>query len=221
MRTIVWVPPSGCFGLNMELWVFPDGCSVRSLHAVLTSRIDIDVASITPRMGRIDPNIRIVFRFAMKLMLIMQFLFDGVEVRIEDLDHRSCGNMVVSHDLLLFKSPWLAIVHLSILFPGNIEVCRSIASTAHHFTFMMVRRNLPRVGDEQRRVWVAAKISSCPIEYIRWRHNTLLKIRGHDRRAMTPIMPLNGNMVYSMDFRSASTFWKVMVLRAVSGSSLS
>lgn len=84
----------------------------------------------------------------MKLVLIMQLLFDDIEVRIEDLDHRTCGNMIVGHDLLLFKSPWFAIVHLSILLPGNIEVRRSIASTTHHFAFMMIRCNLPCVGDE-------------------------------------------------------------------------
>lgn len=90
MRLIIRMPPSGLFDLNMKLRVFPDWCPIRSLHAVLTSRIDIDVPSITPRMGRIDPNIRIVFRFAMKLVLIMQFLFDDIEVHIEDLDHRTC-----------------------------------------------------------------------------------------------------------------------------------
>jgi hypothetical protein len=84
----------------------------------------------------------------MKFVLVMQLLADGFEVRIEDLDHRTCGNMIVGHDLLLFKSPWLAIVHLSILLPGNIEVRRSIASTTHHFAFMMIRCNLPCVGDE-------------------------------------------------------------------------
>ena len=114
-----------------------------------------------------------------------------------------------------------AIVHVSILVSGNIEVRRSFASTAHHFTFMMIRCDLPCIGDEQRCSWMASKISSGPIEYACWRHNMLLKIRGHDRRAMAPPMPYDGNMVYSMDFRSASTFWKVMVLRAVSGSSLS
>lgn len=221
MRTIIWVPPSGRFGLNMKLRVFSDWRSIRSLHAVLTSRIDIDVSSITPCMSRIDPNIRIMIGLTMEPVFVMQLFADGFEVRVMDFNHWSCGNMFVGHDLLLFKSPWLAIVHVSILVPGNIEVRRSFASTAHHFTFMVIRRDLPCIGDEQRCAWVAAKISSCPIEYIRWRHNTLLKIRGHDRRAMTPVMPLDGNMVYSMDFRSASTFWKVMVLRAVSGSSLS
>lgn len=90
IRTIIWAPPSGRFGLNMELWVFPDWRPIRSLHAVLTSRIDIDIASVTPRMGRIDPNIRIVFRFAMKLVLIMQLLADGFEIRVMDFNHWSC-----------------------------------------------------------------------------------------------------------------------------------
>ena len=129
--------------------------------------------------------------------------------------------LISSMFALLFKGPLLAIVHLSILIPGNIEVRRSIASTAHHFTFMMIRCDLPCIGDEQRCSWMASKISSGPIKHACWRHNMLLKIRGHDRRAMAPPMPYDGNMVYSMDFRSASTFWKVMVLRAVSGSSLS
>jgi hypothetical protein len=100
MRPIIRTPPSGRFGLNMKLRVFPDGCPVRSLHAVLAFRIDIDVASIAPCMGRIDPDIRVVFRFAMKLVLIVQLLADGVEVRVVDFNHRSCGNMVVGH-----KSP--------------------------------------------------------------------------------------------------------------------
>ena len=106
MRQIIRTPPSGRFGLNMELRVFPDWCPIRSLHAVLTYRIDIDVSSITPCVSRIDPNIRIMIGLTMKLVLIMQLFADGVEVRVMDFHHRTCGNMIVGHHLLL----WFCLV---------------------------------------------------------------------------------------------------------------
>jgi hypothetical protein len=106
MRPIIRTPPSGRFGLNMEFRVFPDGRPIRSLHAVLALRIDIDVASITPRMVRVDPNIRIMIGLTMKLVFVMKFLSDRIEVRIMDFHHRTCGNMIVGHHLLL----WFCLV---------------------------------------------------------------------------------------------------------------
>ena len=101
MRQIIRTPLSGRFGLNMELLVFPDWCPIRSLHAVLTYRIDIDVSSITPCMSRIDPNIRIMIGLTMDPVFVMQLFADGVEVRVMDFHHRAwAAPSRVGHALL-------------------------------------------------------------------------------------------------------------------------